>query len=43
MADVLVGNTRVEEAVKNAVHSIKVPFTQGSGDATKEQTDLEII
>ena len=43
MADliVLAGNAGVEEAAKQAGHSVKVPFSQGRGDATQEQTDLE--
>ncbi len=43
MADliVLAGNAGIEEAAKNAGHTIEVPFTQGRGDATQEQTDLE--
>ncbi|GAB5401679.1 MAG: catalase/peroxidase HPI [Aureisphaera sp.] len=43
MADliVLAGNAGVEEAAKNAGHDVKVPFSQGRGDATQEQTDLE--
>jgi catalase-peroxidase len=43
MADliVLVGNAGVEEAANNAGYNISVPFTQGRGDASQEQTDLE--
>jgi len=43
MADliVLAGSAAVEEAAKNAGHALDVPFTQGRGDATQEQTDLE--
>ncbi|MFC0604474.1 catalase/peroxidase HPI [Winogradskyella pulchriflava] len=43
MADliVLAGSAAVEEAAKNAGHDISVPFTQGRGDASQEQTDLE--
>jgi catalase-peroxidase len=43
MADliVLAGSTGVEEAAKNAGHNVKVPFTQGRGDASQKQTDLE--
>jgi catalase-peroxidase len=43
MADliVLAGTAGVEEAAKNAGYNIKVPFTQGRGDASQEQTDLE--
>jgi catalase-peroxidase len=43
MADliVLAGNVGVEEAAKNAGHEVEVAFTQGRGDATQEQTDIE--
>jgi len=43
MADliVLAGVAGVEEAAKNAGHTISVPFTQGRGDASQAQTDLE--
>jgi catalase-peroxidase len=43
MADliVLAGNVGVEQAAKNAGHDITVPFSQGRGDATQEQTDIE--
>lgn len=43
MADliVLAGTAAIEEAAKNAGHNISVPFAQGRGDATQEQTDLE--
>ena len=43
MADtiVLAGNVGVEQAAKNAGHSISVPFTPGRGDATDEMTDAE--
>jgi catalase-peroxidase len=43
MADliVLAGNTAVEEAARKAGHNITVPFSQGRGDATQEQTDIE--
>ena len=43
MADLIVlgGVVGVEEAAKNAGHTIEVPFTQGRGDSTQEQTDLE--
>ena len=43
MADliVLAGTAGVEEAAKNAGHTLSVPFTQGRGDASQEQTDLE--
>ncbi|MFK7814390.1 MAG: peroxidase family protein, partial [Maribacter sp.] len=38
---VLLGNVGVEEAAKKAGHTVEVPFTQGRGDATQEQTDVE--
>jgi catalase-peroxidase len=43
MADLIVlsGNAGVEAAAENAGYSINVPFSQGRGDATQEQTDLE--
>jgi len=43
MADliVLAGVVAVEEAARKAGHKIKVPFTQGRGDASQAQTDLE--
>jgi catalase-peroxidase len=43
MADliVLAGSAAVEEAAKNAGHQVSVPFTQGRGDASQEQTDVE--
>lgn len=43
MADLIVlgGVAGVEEAAKNAGHTISVPFTQGRGDASQAQTDLE--
>jgi catalase-peroxidase len=43
MADLIVlsGNTAIEEAVKKAGYSVDVHFTQGRGDASQEQTDLE--
>jgi catalase-peroxidase len=43
MADliVLAGTAAVEEAASNAGHAVSVPFTQGRGDATQEQTDIE--
>jgi len=43
MADliVLAGVVGVEEAANKAGHIIKVPFTQGRGDASQKQTDLE--
>jgi catalase-peroxidase len=43
MADliVLAGNTGIEIAAKNAGYTLNIPFTQGRGDASQEQTDLE--
>jgi catalase-peroxidase len=43
MADliVLAGNAAIEEAARKAGHDIKVPFSQGRGDASQEQTDIE--
>jgi catalase-peroxidase len=43
IADLIVlgGNVGVEQAAKNAGHSVSVGFTQGRGDASQEQTDLE--
>lgn len=43
MADliVLAGVAGVEEAARNAGHNVSVPFTQGRGDASQDQTDLE--
>ncbi|WP_397362570.1 catalase/peroxidase HPI [Olleya sp. R77988] len=43
IADLIVlgGNVGVEQAAKNAGHTITVPFMDGRGDATQEQTDLE--
>lgn len=43
MADLIVlgGVAGVEAAAKNAGYSITVPFTQGRGDASQEQTDIE--
>ncbi|MDG4715363.1 catalase/peroxidase HPI [Winogradskyella marincola] len=43
MADliVLAGNAAIEEAASKAGHSVSIPFSQGRGDATQEQTDIE--
>jgi len=43
MADaiVLTGNVGVELAAKAAGFDLKVPFTKGRGDASKEMTDIE--
>ncbi len=38
---VLAGCAGVEQAARNAGHSIKVPFTPGRMDASQEQTDVE--
>ena len=42
LADVIVlaGNVGIEMAAKKAGKNINVPFTQGRGDATQEQTDV---
>jgi len=43
IADLIVlgGSVGIENAAKNGGHTISVPFTQGRGDASQEQTDLE--
>lgn len=43
MADLIViaGNTAVEDAANKAGYDVTVPFTQGRGDATQAQTDVE--
>ena len=43
MADliVLAGVAGVEEAARKAGHNVNVPFAQGRGDASQDQTDLE--
>ncbi|WP_104733961.1 catalase/peroxidase HPI [Hanstruepera ponticola] len=43
IADLIVlgGNLGVEQAAKNAGFEVTVPFEQGRGDASQEQTDLE--
>lgn len=38
---VLAGNVGVEQAAKNAGHSVSVPFTPGRMDASQEQTDVD--
>ena len=38
---VLAGNAGVEESARNAGITVNVPFTQGRGDASQEQTDVE--
>lgn len=42
MADLIVlgGVAAIEEAAKNAGHTVSVPFTSGRGDANQEQTDV---
>ncbi len=43
LADVIVlgGCTGIEQAAKNAGHTVTVPFTPGRTDASQEQTDVE--
>jgi catalase-peroxidase len=43
LADLIVlgGCAAVEQAAKDAGHTIAVPFTSGRGDASQEQTDVE--
>ena len=43
LADLIVlgGCAAIEEAAKNAGHTVKVPFTPGRADALQEQTDVE--
>lgn len=45
MADLIVlgGCAGVEQAAKNAGHSITVPFTPGRTDASQDQTDVESV
>ncbi|MFY0728862.1 catalase/peroxidase HPI [Pseudomonas sp. NFX15] len=38
---VLAGGVGVEQAAKNAGHSVSVPFTPGRMDASQEQTDVD--
>jgi len=38
---VLAGSAAVEQAAKNAGHTVSVPFTPGRTDATQEHTDTE--
>ncbi|WP_311881322.1 MULTISPECIES: catalase/peroxidase HPI [unclassified Pseudomonas] len=38
---VLAGNAGVEQAAKNAGHSVSVPFNPGRTDASQEQTDVD--
>ena len=43
LADVIVlaGSAGIEQAAKNAGHTVTVPFTPGRMDASQEQTDVE--
>jgi catalase-peroxidase len=43
IADLIVlgGCAAIEQAAKNAEHSVTVPFTPGRSDASQEQTDVE--
>lgn len=43
IADLIVlgGSVGIEQAAKNAGHTIDVPFTAGRGDASQEQTDTQ--
>ena len=43
LADVIVlgGSAAVEQAAKDAGHSVKVPFTPGRADASQKQTDVK--
>ena len=43
LADLIVlgGSAGVEQAAKNAGHSVSVPFTPGRADAAQDQTDVE--
>jgi catalase-peroxidase len=43
IADLIVlgGSAGIEQAAKNAGHTVIVPFTPGRGDASQEQTDVE--
>ena len=38
---VLAGNAGVEQAAKNAGHTVTVPFSPGRTDASQEQTDID--
>ena len=38
---VLAGGVGIEQAAKNAGHTVSVPFTAGRMDATQEQTDVD--
>jgi catalase-peroxidase len=42
LADVIVlgGNAAIEQAAKQAGHTVEVPFTPGRGDASQAQTDV---
>lgn len=43
LADLIVlgGNAAIEEAAKQAGHTVSVPFSPGRADASQEQTDVE--
>ncbi len=43
LADLIVlgGSAAIEQAAKNAGHSVEVPFAPGRTDATQDQTDIE--
>ncbi len=45
LADLIVlgGCAAVEQAAKNAGHTVDVPFTPGRGDASQEQTDVDSV
>ena len=38
---VIAGNAGVEQAIRNAGHDLKVPFSAGRTDASQEQTDID--
>src|SRR5476649_2337182 len=40
---VLAGNAGIEQAAKNAGHSVEVPFTPGRMDASQDQTDVQSV
>jgi len=43
LADIIIlgGSAGIEQAAKNAGHTIKVPFTPGRADATQAETDID--
>ncbi len=45
LADLIVlgGGAAIEQAAKDAGHSVTVPFSPGRADATQEQTDVESV